>query len=188
MKVRNAVSIFLFAFVAFGFTQASAAQTIIQYYSVSAKQGQAVPKDCSDEGAIVQKLINLYDHPGSWHWIVVCDEPSWRLVETRMGQQSDQEHKILASTAIDERYTYIRGWAMTHPFSDVPEAQPDHTIRHELGHILNKSHDERVAEDYAKVMLQHRLAYEQMIAKREADAKAKIAAEHAQIASASESR
>jgi hypothetical protein len=49
-------------------------------------------------------------------------------------------------STLDAKTTYVRGWALLHPFSDDLVAQPRHIVAHELGHILLNTHDEDNAE------------------------------------------
>jgi Zn-dependent peptidase ImmA (M78 family) len=45
--------------------------------------------------------------------------------------------------------TYIRGFAVLHPFTEAIEAQPQHTVAHELGHVLADTSNEDKAEKKA---------------------------------------
>jgi hypothetical protein len=89
--------------------------------------------------------------PKQWTWIVVCDEASWQQVETHTGQ-TNLEGKLLGLSNLDSQMTYIRGFAVLHPFSARPEAQPQHTIAHELGHILLHTADEDKAEKIGQAL------------------------------------
>jgi hypothetical protein len=52
----------------------------------------------------------------------------------------------LAATDLANKTTYVRGWALLHPFSDDLVAQPKHIVAHELGHITLNTHNEAKAE------------------------------------------
>jgi hypothetical protein len=52
----------------------------------------------------------------------------------------------LAATDLESKTTYVRGWALIHPFSDDLFAQPRHIVAHELGHITLNTHNEAQAE------------------------------------------
>lgn len=167
-----------------GLVQPGKAQTTIQFYSSHA-QNNVVPTECTQEAAIVQKTIYLYDHPGQWRWIIVCDESAWQRVEQHLGRQSDMHGVFLALTDPDNRLTYVRGEAILHPFNASDEMQPDHTIRHELGHILQNNGSCKVAEKYAVQLLELRKAQDALIAENEKKSLARTAPGQTQVASAS---
>lgn len=120
------------------------AATRIQFFSSFAKSGP-VPVECSQEAAIVRPLIAAYGSPGNWQWIIACDEGAWHQVEMHTGQ-ANVSGKILGTTDLENHVTYIRGFAVLHPFLDTADAQPNHTIAHELGHILMNTRNEDKAE------------------------------------------
>ena len=105
----------------------------------------------------MQKLLTLYEHPAAWRWIVVCDESEWSSLERHVGLQLTPNHEILGFTNLDARATCVRGWTLLNPIDISPEMQADHTIRHELGHILEMTGDENVAERRARLLLKQRL-------------------------------
>lgn len=134
----------------------------IHFTSTFAKPGEPVPQDCLRQGTIVQKLLGIYEHPVAWRWIVVCDEPEWTRLQRHVGLQVKLNSEVLAFTNLEVRATCIRGWMVIHPVDNSPEAQPDHTIRHELGHILESSGDENLAERRAKLLLRQKLLTQKM--------------------------
>lgn len=71
--------------------------------------------------------------------------------------QANISGKILGSTDLVNHVTYIRGFAVLHPFLDTAEAQPDHTVAHELGHIFMNTHNEDKAEKKARELLSGQL-------------------------------
>lgn len=142
------------------------AQTRIQYYTTFMHENEAL-ESCHEEGRLVSATIDLYDHPETWRWIVVCDWPAWQRVEAHLGRQSNARGVYLALTEFDQRLTYIRGDVVLHPLNDAPEMQLDQTVRHELAHILLKSGDCRAAERYAARMLVRLHAERVMLAENE---------------------
>lgn len=152
MKVKHLciVALALVAFVP------SSAQTM-KSYSTFTKNG-AAPDVCKQEAAVIRPLLTEFQAPQSWTWVVVCDEPSWSSLAMRLNIQEDPGGTILAETDIVNHYTFIRGYKVLHPISDLEEAQPRHVIAHELGHILANTHDEGVAERRAEELLRTHLA------------------------------
>jgi hypothetical protein len=61
--------------------------------------------------------------PADWTWIIACDEAAWHRVEMQTGQ-ANVSGKILGTTDLENHVTYIRGFAILHPFNDTAEAQP----------------------------------------------------------------
>jgi hypothetical protein len=134
------------------------AEIKIQFLSTFAKNN-VVPDECLKERDIILPLMLSYDHPINWTWIIACDEPAWHRVEAHMGQgfinsQPYVTARILASTDLETRVTYVRGFAVLQPFSSQVEAQPEHTIAHELSHIILNSHDEAKVEAHTRLVMQ----------------------------------
>ena len=123
----------------------------IQLYSSFATTGPA-PTECIQASAIVTPLIAQFHGPADWTWIIACDEAAWHRVEMHTGQ-ANVSGKILGLTNLENHVTYIRGFAVLHPFNDTAEAQPQHTIAHELGHILMNTSNETKAERKAQELL-----------------------------------
>jgi hypothetical protein len=132
----------------------SHAQTRIQFYSSIAKTGP-VPVECSQESAVIRPMIAEFHGPANWTWIIACDEKAWNQVEVHAGMSSDSHGQILGLTNLENHMTYIRGYAILHPFNDSTEAQPTHTIAHEIGHILTNSSNENKAERKANELLKN---------------------------------
>jgi hypothetical protein len=131
---------------------ASPANAKIQLYSTFSTNG--VPaQECIAASAIVRPLIAQFGSPADWTWIIVCDEPAWHRVEQHIGQQDSVGGLTLGTTDLENRVTYIRGYYVLHPRDDRAEAQPDHTIAHELGHITLNTHNEDKAERKAGELL-----------------------------------
>jgi hypothetical protein len=131
---------------------ASTAQAKIQFFSTHSVIG--VPaQECRDESAIVTPLIAQFNGPADWIWIIACDEAAWHQVEQHIGQADSLGGLTLGTTDLENHITYIRGFYVLHPHDDRPEAQPDHTIAHELGHILQRTHNEEKAERRAGELL-----------------------------------
>jgi hypothetical protein len=104
----------------------------------------------------VTPLIAQFHGPADWTWIIACDEAAWHRVELHTGQ-ANISGKIVGTTDLENHVTYIRGDAVLHPFSYQLEAQPQHTIAHELGHITLNTHDEAKAENRALERLRMQL-------------------------------
>ena len=126
-------------------TACAHAQVKIQFFS--AKVG-ALPTECQQESAVLAPLLAQYHSP-SWTWFVACDESSWKKIEDHIGftfETYGNSNIPLAATDLESKTTYVRGWALIHPFSDDLFAQPRHIIAHELGHITLNTHNEVKAE------------------------------------------
>jgi len=147
-------------------TASARAETQILYYTTFTDHG-AAPQECVQEGAIVRNEIDLYDHLDQWRWIIVCDELAWERVERHLGRASDGRGAYLALTQYDQRLTYIRATLVLHPLNTSPEMQVDHTIRHELAHILLKSGSCEDAERYGRSMLERLHAEQALFAELE---------------------
>ncbi|MCU1251559.1 MAG: hypothetical protein JWQ49_4588 [Edaphobacter sp.] len=104
----------------------------------------------------MKPLIAQFHGPADWTWIIACDEAAWHRIEMHTGQ-ANVSGKILGSTDLENHVTYIRGFAVLHPFLDTAEAQPEHTIAHELGHILMNTSNETKAERKARELLSGQL-------------------------------
>jgi hypothetical protein len=159
MSIRKsfAVAVLLAVVVLFASAVRSEAQIKIQFFSTFAKNN-VVPTDCLKERDIVLPVILSYDHPANWTWIIACDEPAWKRVEVHMGQMNSVHGQTLASTDLETRMTYVRGVAVIQPFTAAFEAQPEHTIAHELSHIMLDSHDEAKVEKRTRLVMQQQHA------------------------------
>jgi hypothetical protein len=71
--------------------------------------------------------------------------------------QANLEGQILALSNLDSHVTFVRGYAVLHPFSEHPEFQQRHTIAPELGHITLNTRDEDKAEKKARALLRGQL-------------------------------
>jgi hypothetical protein len=107
---------------------------------------------CKQEAAALLPLLTRYHAPAGWTWIIACDEMSWQKVIEHVGQ-IDVNGRILGLTQLDDHRTYIRGYDLLQPVSFALEAQPKHTVAHELGHIFMHTRDEDKAESTAKELL-----------------------------------
>jgi Zn-dependent peptidase ImmA (M78 family) len=72
-------------------------------------------------------------------------------------RQTNLTGQILGLSNLDSHMTYIRGYAVLHPFGERVEFSPRHTIAHELGHILLHTADEDKAEKKAGELLSGRM-------------------------------
>jgi hypothetical protein len=78
-------------------------------------------------------------------WIIVCYEAAWHQVEQQIGQQDSVGGLILGTTDLENHVTSMRGFYVLPLFNTTADAQPNHTVAHELGHISLNTHDERKA-------------------------------------------
>jgi hypothetical protein len=134
----------------------AAAQTRIQFFS--SKVG-ALPTECQQESAVLAPLLAQFHSP-SWTWFVACDEAAWKKVEDHIGftfETYGTSNIPLAATDLESKTTYVRGWALIHPFSDDLFAQPRHIVAHELGHITLNTHNETKAEKRGMELLSGQL-------------------------------
>ncbi|RZU29093.1 hypothetical protein [Edaphobacter modestus] len=127
------------------------AQNTIKFYSTFA-ENNVPPADCTQERAVVAPIIDGYQHPTKWTWIIACDEPAWNRVLNHIGQVG-VKGEILATTDLQTQVTYVRGFAVIHPFTKTHENLTEHVIAHELAHIMLKSHDEERVEKAASAMM-----------------------------------
>jgi hypothetical protein len=125
--------------------------THIKFYSTFSNVNQT-PADCTAEAVVIAPLIAKYHGPAGWTWIIACDEEAWRRVEKHTGQDITGG-RMVGGTDRANHFTYIRGYAITHPFDSSPDSQPDHIIAHELGHILADTSDEGKAEKKAHELM-----------------------------------
>jgi len=58
--------------------------------------------------------------------IIACDEEAWRRVEKHRVRHS--LWRMVGGTDRATGFTYIRGYAITHPFDSSPDSQPNHII------------------------------------------------------------
>lgn len=105
----------------------------------------------SDPGPLLAQY-----HSPSWTRFLACDEAAWSQVESHIGftfETVTHGSQLLAATDLEAKTTYVRGWALIHPFSDDIVAQPRHIVAHELGHITLNTHNEAKAEKQCMVLL-----------------------------------
>jgi hypothetical protein len=98
-------------------------------------------------------LIAQFHGPADWTWIIACDEAAWHRIEVHIGQQNSVGGLTLGTTDLENHVTYVRGFYVLHPFNSDALAQPDHTVAHELGHILMNTPNEDNAEKKARELL-----------------------------------
>jgi hypothetical protein len=160
MSIRKTLSATAVLGVAILFSSALEcdAEIKIQFLSTYAKNN-VIPDECLKERKIILPLMLSYDHPANWTWIIACDEHAWDRVEVHMGQvfptpTPNVTARVLAITDLETRVTYIRGFAVLQPFTSQVEAQPEHTIAHELSHIILNSHNETIVEDRTRLVMQ----------------------------------
>ncbi len=108
--------------------------------------GAPVPKECREEAHVFATSLIRYPRPGSWHWVILCDEVGWQRFLRLTGR--DEQAEIYASTDLEGRMTYLRGDKLLYPYD--LQAHPDDIIAHELAHILLQSESEARAVDLAR--------------------------------------
>jgi hypothetical protein len=54
---------------------------------------------------------------------------------------------VLGNSDLENHVMYVRGYYVLHPACHNALAPPDHTIAHELGHVLANTHNEAKAEE-----------------------------------------
>jgi hypothetical protein len=128
----------------------AAAQTHIRFFSSFARGG-VIPKDCAEAITLITPMITS-DSPEGWTWIVACDEIAWKRVEDHLGQLGVQG-RILATSDLEYHITYVRAEDVLHPVAPGLAYSAEHTIAHELGHILMHTADEDKAEKKARELL-----------------------------------
>jgi hypothetical protein len=130
----------------------STANAATQFYSTYSKNN--VPAiECVQASAIVTPLIAKFKGPTDWTFIIVCDEAAWQRVMVHIGQQESSKGLILGTTDRDSKVTYIRGFYVLSPYNTEADAQPEHTVAHELGHIMANTSNEAKAERKAQELL-----------------------------------
>jgi hypothetical protein len=108
---------------------------------------EPVPNECREEAHIFAGSLVRYPRPGSWHWVLICDEAGWRRFLRLSGR--DEAAAIYASTDLTRRTTYIRGAKLLYP-SDLNPGSDD-VIAHELAHIRLQTESESRADDLVRV-------------------------------------
>jgi hypothetical protein len=102
---------------------------------------------CMDEVAAFKKIASRYPRPAAWHFIIVCEETSWKTVLSNL-HQYDPRYEVYGSTYLDSGVTYLRGWKLTHTSASDPS--PDRIIAHEDAHIYLHSTDDEKVESLAQ--------------------------------------
>ena len=69
--------------------------------------GAPVPEECREEAHVFARSLIRYPRPGSWHWVMFCDEAGWRRFLRLSGR--DEQAEIYASTDL-ERADDLSSW------------------------------------------------------------------------------
>jgi hypothetical protein len=85
--------------------------------------------------------------------VVACDESAWKTIELKSGFDKSLNETIMGLTDLDRHITYGRGWMIIHPLDITADAQPQHIIAHEMGHVLANTHNEDKAERKGQELL-----------------------------------
>jgi len=108
--------------------------------------GEPVPEQCRQEAHVFARSLARFPRPADWHWVLVCDEAGWRRF-LRLTSRGEDE-AIYASTDLEARVTYIRGFKLLDPLDS--RTGPDEIVSHELAHIRLQTSGEAEAEQLAR--------------------------------------
>jgi hypothetical protein len=131
---------------AYARTVTSSAAAVPNTVSVAThlKPGEALPSECIQQGQVFARMVALYPHPKTgWHVTIVCDEASWKslnsLKDRAVGREAKSSISQYGLTNLVLNTTFIRGWTLTHPDLGTPEAE---VVSHLVAHIMLQSDDE----------------------------------------------
>ncbi len=91
----------------------------------------------------LEQIVDPLAYPGDWKIIVACTDGEWQDI-TRHFDAMDARS---AFTIRDAKVTVINAEI----FREKIYSGPEHTLRHELGHIVCNSKSEEVADHFAEV-------------------------------------
>jgi hypothetical protein len=90
----------------------------------------------------LQQIVTPLSYPPDWKIIVACTDGEWQQITHHFDATTSRS----AFTVRDARVTVINGGI----FREKIYFGPDHTLRHELGHIACNSKSEDVADYFAE--------------------------------------
>ncbi len=135
------------------------AQTSIKFDTNLAKPGQATPKECLDQKAVLWSLLALYPHPDRWTYVIACDDPGWNDLMKRMDKRKG-EHYGETNFQSEAQITFLRGTTLLGLDDSLekglPVITPEHLVTHELGHIYLHSSDEEKVDRLALSWIDNR--------------------------------
>jgi len=108
----------------------------------------AISSECSNQAREFLRLAQAFPLPHDWHFILVCDDFTWRRFVRETGQYRAGV-EVYGSTNLLGRITYIRGWALTHVDLTSGAPSPARIMAHELAHVILGTPDDREAEAQA---------------------------------------
>lgn len=145
MKLKYAI----FALVLSAVSAHAFGQTKVSYYSQLAKNGQ-LPAQCTIAGNALLKGLDLFPHPATWTYVVICDDASWTQVMKLQGI-CDIQH-VHGNTNPETKTTFFRGTTLR---GEDKYVTAEHVIAHELAHVYLNSRDEIAVEAKAIDWLQY---------------------------------
>jgi hypothetical protein len=89
----------------------------------------------------LKQIVAALSYPADWKIIVACTDGEWREI-TRHFDVTTSESSF---TMYDAKVTVINARI----FREKIYSGPEHTLRHELGHIVCNSKSEDIAENFA---------------------------------------
>jgi len=110
--------------------------------------------ECQDEAGLFIALTSKFPQPSNWHFVIVCDDPSWDEFVRKSGQYKPGVI-VYGTTYVQSRVTYISGWRLLHPdtFSGAPT--PARIVAHEIAHVVLKTEDDTKAEAQAAIWMRN---------------------------------
>jgi hypothetical protein len=128
-------------------TTSAWAQSTIQV--VAPKAGMRVSSTCSDwSGKVLDTVLSL-EHPQSWTYYVICDQPTWERTKAQAGSPDTE----WAFTDIERKFTVVNAQMFSASAVMRTGWSPRFAIAHELGHIALKTKSEEKANAWARVQL-----------------------------------
>jgi hypothetical protein len=146
MNHRNLVVIFLaLAMSATALCQVPTGHNVIRVEGTFVKTGKPLSSEAIAEEKIFAQIAPRFPMKSqAWQWIIVVDEPMWKLLMVRMGFPNDPRTSYYGQTDLQDGVTYIRGYTLLHP--DQPDAKAEHVISHEMAHVYLNSADEGLVD------------------------------------------
>ena len=153
MRIRSYCRFFFLVLLALVLLSIAKAQNnLVTVWSFRAGNPSSISRECSSEAQEFLRLAQPFPLPKNWHFVVVCDDFTWK----RFIRQSDQYRdgvEVYGSTNLRGSITYIRGWALTHVDLTAGAPSPARIMAHELAHVILGTPDDREAEKQATAWL-----------------------------------
>ncbi len=142
---------------------AGAQNNRITVSSMFTKDGGAMTAECRSEAMAFMAIAKNYPQPSNWHFIIICDEPSWQDWIQKSGQYR-QGVEVYGTTYLKDRVTYIRGPKLIHPDDTSGVPSPARIVAHELAHVILNTMDDDKAESQAVIWMRQASAPVNVIA------------------------